>query len=107
VRDNDIRERLLQQKGEVNFQKVVDSALAIKTSKLENKQITSPVHRQFTAHISPRHNSLPAQFIAGTIHRRHNSSPAQFIVGTIHRGTIHRAHFSAYYPPRINKKSDR
>jgi hypothetical protein len=42
IRDNDIRERLLQQKEDVTFAKVVELALAIETAKLESRQIQNP-----------------------------------------------------------------
>jgi hypothetical protein len=43
-RDNDIRERLLQQKEDVIFAKVVELALAIETSKLESRKNNYNLH---------------------------------------------------------------
>jgi hypothetical protein len=57
VRDNDIRERLLQQKEDVNFQKIVELALAIETSKLESKQIQSPYRTESTHQTAVRSDS--------------------------------------------------
>jgi hypothetical protein len=61
-----------------------------KVKKMATEKITN-VSSQFTAHNAPRtmhHGQFTAHYSPRTIPRRHNSPPAQFIAGTIHRGTI-------------------